>query len=161
MALGNNIIVSDAKDVRGVFTEGPVSGTPKPGTCMEVSPGVEPVNGRFTYRVYQPGTDGLRRPIIVLLNDTLRGMLPTTAYVTGEWGFYYFPVMGEHLNMLVANIGGTGDTFAIGDKFMIDSGTGKLIAVGGSEQSAPFMCMETRDTALTADVLVRCMYTGY
>ena len=47
MAKGNEIIVSS--EPRGRFEECIVSGTPKPGTVIDIKPTVAAVSGRFTY----------------------------------------------------------------------------------------------------------------
>ena len=158
MALGNTILIQS--EPHGTFLSGYVSGTPKPGTCMEVYPATEPIGNLFTYRVYQPGTDGERRPVIVLLEDENQGVGPTTAYTSGRLCRMYCPVPGEQLNMLMADVAGTGDDHAIGDVLMIDTGTGKLIVTTGSPESEAFICLETA-TDPAADALLRCMYTGH
>lgn len=157
MAKGSEIVVTSPQ--RGVRIGGYVSGTPKPGTVMELYSS-EPVAGRHTWRVYQPGTDGEQRVIAVLDYKWREGKLATDAYETGEYIELYFPVPGEELNMLVANVAGTSDHFAIGDVLMVDTGTGKLVATTGSPESEPFQVLETV-SALTADTLVWCMFTGY
>lgn len=158
MAQGKNIIVSG--EPKGKTINAIISGTPKPGTCMTVLAATEPVGGLFTYEVYNRAADGNRAPVGVLLEDVNQGYDETQAFVTGTIGQIYFPTMGEILNMLVANIAGTGDSFAIGDYMIIDDGTGKLIATAGSPESEPFVIMET-SAAITADTLLECMYTGH
>jgi len=158
MSKGSEIIVSG--EPRGVFLEGFVSGTPKPGTVMQIVAGTEPVGGRHTWEAYNADADGNQRLAAVLLPDQLQGKLATDAYASGDRCYLYAPAMGEELNMLVANISGTGDAFAIGDILMVDDGTGKLIATTGSPESEPFIVLETV-AALAADALVWCMYTGY
>lgn len=156
MARGNTIIVS--ADPKGVFMEGVVSGTPKPGTIMEIS-SFTMVGGRFTWRAYQPGTDGERRLIAVLLEDNLQGKTPTDAYVDGTRCFLYCPIAGEELNCLLADVAGTGDAHTAGETLIVDTGTGKLIATTGSPESEPFRLLESL-SALTADTLAHVMYTG-
>lgn len=158
MARGSEIIVSS--DPRGVEIEGIISGTPKPGTVMQMQAGTALVGTRFTWEVYAPGTDGQRRIIAILLPDRLQGGLSTTAYVTGTRGFLYIPQAGEEFNMLVADIAGTADDHAIGDLFIIKSGVGKLIANTGSPESIPFQCLEAAVDPV-ADALLWCRYTGY
>jgi hypothetical protein len=158
MAIGNEIVVSS--NPKGVFLEGTVSGTPKPGTVMQVSAGVEPVGGRHQWEVYNADADGDQRIIAVLDIDHLQGKLSTDAYVTGSRCFLYVPAAGEELNMLLANIAGTSDSFAIGDLLIVDDGTGKLIATTGTPESEPFVVMETV-AALSADSLEHVMYTGH
>lgn len=154
----NTIILSDAP--KGRFLECIVSGTPKPGTCMQVKAATAKVNGRHTWEVFNGAADGERTLFAVLLEDKYQGGLITDAYVDGARGFLYFPINGDELNMLVANISGTSDSFAIGAKMMIDDGTGLLIATTGTPESEPFVVMETK-AALTADTHVHCMYSNY
>ena len=159
MAQGNEIVVT--AEPRGQFLEGIVSGTPKPGTVMQVAAATEPQSGRFTWEVYNADADGNQRIIAVLLPDALQGKTATDAYVTGSRCFLYCPLPGELLNMLLQDVAGTGDTYAIGDIFIVDDGTGKLIATTGSPEAEPFVLMETISTPLAADALELCMFTGY
>ena len=156
LSVGSTIILSS--EPRGVFLGGIVSGTPKPGTCMTITT-AEPVNERHTWEAFNRDADGNRANWGVLLDDFIQGLDNDTAYVDGTHCQIYFPAKGESLLMLVANIAGTGDAFAIGDYMIIDDGTGKLIATTGSPEEEPFQVMETV-AALTADTLVHCMYSG-
>lgn len=155
---GNEIIVS--AQPQGRFWEGTISGTPKPGTVMQIKAATAFTNGRPTFEVYNPDADGNQRCLFVLLPDWGQGKTATDAYADGDHGYLYVPQAGETLNMLVANISGTADAFAIGALFIVDDGTGKLIATTGSPESEPFLCLEAV-AALTADTLVHCLYTGY
>lgn len=157
MASGTKIVVTP--NPKGVFKEGIISGTPKPGTLMQIKAATEPINGSFTYEVYNPDSDGDRRAIIVLDVDDLQGKTATDAYVDGDRCFMYCPLMGEELNMLLEDVGGTGDDHAIGAMLMGDDGTGKLLAES-SPQAEPFQVLETI-TDPVADTLTHCMYTGY
>jgi len=144
----------------GRFDEVILSGTPKPGTLLTIVAATEPVAGKFTAEPYNRAADGNRAPICVLLENELEGKDITDAYVTGMQARVYYPAMGELLQMLVANIAGTSDAFAIGDLLIANDGDGKLIATTGTPESEPFMCMETQ-AALTEDLHVLCQYTGY
>lgn len=158
MAVGSNIVLNPNQE-RGVRLEGTISGTPKPGTCMEIV-ATALVNGRPTYRVYQPGTDGEQRLVVVLDKNPFNGQLATDAYADGDHGFLYCPLPGEELNMLVADVSGTGDDHAIGDVMMIDSGTGLLIITTGSPEMESFVLLEAA-TDPTAAALMLAMYTGH
>ena len=149
-----SIIVSP--NPRGVFLPVIVTGTPKPGTMMEITPATEPVNGIYTARVYQPGTDGKRRPLMILIEDQESGKRVTDAYVTGTLGKIYIPAPGEWLQVLLADVSGTGDAHAIGERLIADTGTGKFIATTGSPEVEPFIVMETV-AAPTADTLALVM----
>lgn len=174
MSLGNGIIIS--AEPRGRFEECYVSGTPKPGTVMELKIGTAAVGGRWTFE--PAGTtaanstysgmaaDGNRMPIAVLLccADHMAcppGGLNTTAYTSGDRGCVYYPVNGEELNMILMDIAATGadQDFVPGTKLMVDDGTGKLLASASTPEAEPFICLETV-TDLAADVLTRVMFTG-
>jgi len=119
MAQGNEIVLTAFP--KGVRREGIISGTPSPGTVMQLVAATEPVAGRYTWEVYDADADGDQRIIACLDRDGLVGQLATTAYVDGARCFLYCPIMGEEMNMLVAAAGtGTGDAKAIGDLFMVD-----------------------------------------
>ena len=157
MAKGSSIVL--AANPRGVFLEGNITGTDKPGTVMQLDVSEAEDNGRWTWENFD-ATDGNQRLIAVLLPDIYQGKLATDAYVTGTRCFLYVPVAGEELNMIILDISGTADDFAIGDLLIVDNATGKLIATTGSPESEPFVCLETI-TDPTADTLTRCLYTGY
>lgn len=152
---GNEIIVS--ANPQGKFLEGTISGTPKPGTCMELVPATGLVGGRFTYRAVTRA-DGAKGPIYILLPDMLQGKMATDAYVSGTRGFLYAPIMGEDLNMLVADVAGTADDVAIGDLFGVAQTSGKLKANSGFA-SAPFQANEVI-TDPTADYFLWVTYLG-
>lgn len=156
MALGNLVVLPG--DPRGMKLEGTISGTPKPGTMMEIV-ATALVNGRPTYRVYQPGTDGEQRVCVICYQDPFNGQLATTAYADGDHGFFYIPLPGEEMNILVQDVAGTGDDHAIGDIMIPKSGTGKFVVTTGSPEMEPFILLEAA-TDPTADALMRAFYTG-
>jgi len=153
---------------RGVFEDIFVTGTPKPGTVMELEPDTAAVGGVFTYAAY--GTeacssgnfvdnDGDRKAIAILLEKDQEGKTYDDAYADGDMGRVYFPAMGEKANMLVENQSGTGDSFGIGDELMVDNGTGKLMACDTDAEAHPFTCLEVV-SALTADGWAYCRFNG-
>lgn len=159
-ARGNCIIISSQP--RGKFADIVVSGTPTPGVCMEIETSFFQ-NGVHKMRAYQPGTDGERRAVAVLLEKDLLGGGITDAYTDGERGRVYFPVAGEELNMYVKNESGTGslDEFADGELAIPDSGTGKLVRswTVASPEMEPFQALGAL-ADVTADVHHPFMYTG-
>jgi hypothetical protein len=160
MARGTGIIVS--AEPRGRFIEGIVSGTPKPGTVMEIKAATEPVGGRHTWEAFNADADGNQRLIAVLLENSLLGELATTAYADGDRCTLYVPAAGEELNMLLSAPGtGTGDSFAIGALLMVNDGDGLLIATTGSPESEPFIVMETVSDVVAGGTLTWVMYTGH
>lgn len=163
MASGNKIVVTPTPG--GVFKECIISGTPKPGTVMQLKASTEPVGGRHTYEVYNKAGDGYPALIAVLLEDRLQGKIATDAYVDGDRGFLYCPLPGDELNMLIADVAGTGATsdYAIGDLLQVADTTGLLEdrTVGTAFNFAiPFEVLETI-TDMSGDTLVHCQFTGY
>lgn len=164
MAKGNEIIVS--ANPRGVFLEGVVSGTPLPGTIMQIkaATAADAHTGRMTYEAYNRDADGDRPqgPIMVLLPDQLQGRLRSTAYADGERCFLYCPLPGEELNVLWSASGtGTGDSVAVGDLAIVNDGDGLLIDTTGSVESEPFVALEAVSDVTSAGTLVWSMFTGY
>lgn len=160
MAKGNEIIVS--AEPGGRFHEGIITGTPSPGTVMQIDVSESAEQGRFYWEVYNPGTDGNQRVIAVLDYNHLEGKTATDAYAAGERAYLYFPQMGDELNMLVYAAGtGTGDALAVGDVLIVDDGTGTLVATTGTPESEPFIALEAVTDLTATAQLVHCMFTGY
>jgi len=161
MARGTEIIVS--ANPRGVMHEGPITGTPKPGTIMQidVSEGING-DGRFTWEAYNRDADGNRPagPLAILLPDRLQGKLHTDAYAAGDHGFLYTPIAGEEFNCLLLDVSGTGDDHAFGEILIVDDGTGKLVATTGTPETEPFMLLEAVTDPI-ADTLLHVIYNGY
>jgi len=157
---GSDIFVTS--NPLGVYIEGTISGTPKPGTVMQIKAATEPSLGLFTWEVFNADSDGDQRLIAILLEDKLQGKTYSDAYVTGSHGYLYIPIAGEQFNMLVAATGtGTGDTQAIGALYIVEDATGLLIATTGTPESEPFICLETQTDVVAAGTLTRVMFTGY
>lgn len=155
-ARGNKIIIS--AHPQGVFLEGTVYGTPKPGTVMSLKSAFQ-AGGWHQWEPWSYSS-GHRRLIAVLLEDELQGKTIEDAYVTGTHCFLYCPIAGEELNMLIADLAGTGadNTHAAFEQLMVQTATGKLIAES-SPESEPFTLLQATTTT-TADVLAPCVYTG-
>jgi hypothetical protein len=96
-----------------------------------------------------------------LLPDVLQGKIATDAYVTGSRCFMYVPAPGEDINMLVSAAGTGTDAQAIGDLYIVDKGTGMLVATSGTVESEPFQCMETLADVVATGTLVWCQATGH
>ncbi len=166
---GNQIIVS--AEQKGVFLEGIISGTPKPGTlCMVQNTAF--VAGRPTWAAYNPGTgDASKNIVAVLLEDWEQGKTWDDAYVSGTRCKLYVPAEGEDVNVRKADITGTGsptEAIVIGTRLLIVDGTGKVspVAVGvltTGTQSYPFINMEAVSNTLSpqlSEELIWCKYIG-
>lgn len=147
-------IVASAEPM-GRFDEGIISGTPKPGVCVEQTTAAM-TNGRMTYQVASQA-DGTAQPVCVLREDDLQGFTYDTAYVSGRRCFLYWPIAGDELNMRVLDIAGTADDITVGQRFGIDQSTGKLVA--GSLTYEPFQAMEAV-TDPVADTMLLVKYLG-
>ena len=122
MAQGSLIIV--AGEPRGVEVRGLISGTPKPGTALLLKPATARSNGLFTYQASGWDYNGQKGPLILLDGDWEQGKLATDAYATGTPFKGYVPLVGERVNFLVKASSGA---VTIGQRYMIDSATGKFI----------------------------------
>ncbi len=158
MAKGNAVIVTP--EPKGRFTEGTVSGTPVPGTCMEIVPSTDPVGGRFSYRA-RSSADGTQGPIIILLEDLLQGKTFDDAYASGDRCFLYFPVNGEEFNMAIRDQPGTGTANIenIGDLLTVDGASG-MLQPAGSSLSAPFTLLEHGSIDPTTTYHRHCRYNA-
>lgn len=157
----NTIVVSP--EPRGRFFEGIISGTPKPGTVMQVQAGTAKSNGRFTYEAYSRDADGdnPQGPITVLCEDSMQGRTVTTAYAANELARLYVPMHGDELLMLVADVAGTTlETWSVGDILIVDSGTGKLNPTTGTPENEHFVMLEAYGTGISADFLAHVMFVG-
>lgn len=155
---GTEIIVSACP--QGKFSECIISGTPLPGTCLEVVPGSTLTGGRQTMRAVTRST-GAKGPICILLADSKRGKLYNSAYADGSRGQIYWPIAGEEFNMCVADVAGTGsaEDQAVGALYGVQTGTGKL-APDSSFASTPFTAQEATHGFVTADRWVWMQYNG-
>lgn len=155
---------------RGVHENIIVSGTPKPGTLMELKPSTADVAGVFTY---QPaGTegdsggnymaeDGDKKSIAILLEKDDMGGIYSRSYVSGERGRIYWPAMGEQFNVRVGDVSGTGDDYIVGTELMIDENTnvGMLMPADSNAEAHPFTCLEA-STDVMAEWLAHCRFNG-
>jgi len=162
---GTRILASSPP--RGHFEQVIVVGTPKPGVVMELAD-IAPVGNIYSYSVYGTKTasggnyvtnDGDRKAIAILVEQDDINAIYSRAYVTGDRGYIYWPVLGEWFNMLLQNQSGTADSFSITSELMVDDGTGKLLAADSNAEAHPFTCLETV-SALTADALALCRFNG-
>jgi hypothetical protein len=163
MARGNGIIVTASDSPKGVMLEGYIGAglTPKPGQIMVRDPSVALKGGRHTYKYPAPGADGgaPAGAYAVLMMDKYQGKTVNDAYAAGDRCFLYCPIPGEELNLLLADVAGTGDDHTAGERLIVQNNTGKLVAFTGTPYSAPAVLLETI-TDPTADTLAWCEWCG-
>jgi hypothetical protein len=159
---GNSVLLTP--DPKGHFMEGVVSGTPSPGTVMQIKEATAMQGGRFTWEVYDRAADSNRPqgPLAILLEDHLQGKTYSDAYTDGDRCFLYVPLPGDEMNLRVSAPGtGTGDSVAIGDLFIVNDGDGLLVDTTGSPEIEPFMACEALSDVVAAGTMTHVMYTGY
>lgn len=157
MARGNSIVVT--AEPKGQFLEGTIADTSKPGTIMQVKAATAFKGGRPSYVAGAPGTDGKQVLPAVLLEDNLQGKTSSDAYVSGTRCRLYCPVAGEELNILVGEVAGTGNSYAIGDRLIIDAEDGILVPETGSPQATQFVALEAV-TQVAGSYLLHVLYLG-
>lgn len=164
MARGSRTIVT--ADPKGQFEEGYVGAgnTFYPGMIVQVDASVALKGGRHTYVAYNRDADGNMPlgPYWVVTGELhlFLGKPQTNPYAAGDRVSLYSPRAGEELNLLLANLAGTGDDHALGEILMVDDGTGKLIATTGTPESECAVLLEAV-TDPTADTLAWCRWTGH
>ena len=163
MALGNNIVL--ANNPRGRFFEGyKIAGTPSPGIMVQIDVSEAEVGGRWAYEAYNSDVDAESGFVLILLEDQNQNLGNTTAYITNTRCWMYAPLPGDEMNILLEDVAGTvaADDTAIGDRLIVDDGTGKFIASTGTShvKSEPFIALEVV-TEPAADTLIRALFTGY
>ena len=146
MAYNKIVLKGNGHFIEGVLASGQ---TPKPGQCISLKS-----DGK--YEAWNGAADGERDEVIVLCENVNLGQLPTEAYADGARFVAYIPVPGDELQVLVVS----GENIAIGDKLIIDDGTGKCLETTGSPEMEPFKALEAPG-ALGADALVRVRFTGH
>jgi hypothetical protein len=140
MSKGNTIVLTG--NPKGNFLTGIVSGALLPGTLVEIK-ATAMVNGLPTFEAFAPGTDGQGKPIGILMEDSDQGKLITDAYVDGKACQVYCPLPGDDVNALLGEVAGTGNTYAIADRLIVDAEDGILVPFTGSPADVYGICMET------------------
>lgn len=161
MARGNEIIVT--ADPKGQFQEGYVKTgqTFYPGMVVLRDASVALAGGVHTYKIYDESADGDQPTgamwVVTNLLGALIGKIASDSIAAGERFMAYSPRSGEDINLLVANLSGTADDHALGEKLMVDTGTGKLIATTGTPEMEVAQLLEVI-TDPTADTLAWCQW---
>lgn len=164
MARGNETIVT--ANPRGVFEEGYVKAaqTFTPGMVVLRDASVALLNGKHTYKIYDEGADGEQPSgafwVVTNLLNAMVGKTLSDTYAAGTRVSVYSPVAGEELNLLLADIAGTGDDHPLGQKLIVDTGTGKLIATTGSPETEVAQLLEVV-TDPVADTPAWCQWSGH
>lgn len=144
MASNVNTIVLIGK---GRYEEGEVDSAITPGMAVQMA-----ADGK--YDVPQ-GTQAetLKRGLQIAIEDALRGKTITDAYAATDRLFFYIPVEGDVIHLLVKS----GANIAVGDKLVVEGGgSGLFVEAGGSETKYHAEALESTGGALGANGYVRC-----
>lgn len=154
MARGNKILVGTP---RGKFFGGIMTDTSKPGTVMEMTTAAAQ-GGRDSWQASSKA-DGLKREIVILLDDPNQGFGTSVAAVAGTWRQLYQPYNGDELNLILEETTGTGVVVSKGDLFGVNE-VGKLEA-DSSFTYTPFEALETKAAVpVSGDQLLFVRFRG-
>ena len=139
---GNKIVATS--EPRGHQEEGQLTEANRfPGTILQIDASITPLNGQFGWKASNPGTDGLAVLKAVLQEDFEQGVASTgTAYPQNAWVPIYMIQHGEYINLLLGEVAGTGNTYAVGDKLIVDAEDGILVPFTGSPAATFGQCCE-------------------
>lgn len=157
--LGNKILVNT--DAKGRRQSCIISGTPKPGTHMEIVPATGPNgSGLHTWRA-ATRADGTAGQIVILIEDDEQGKTVDDAYVSGTVGKLYWPLPGDEVNARVRDQPGTGtaNLHEVGDLLSLDGASGMLQAAGSST-AKPYQLLEDLTQDPSGDYLVHVQFRG-
>ena len=161
MARGNEIIVT--ANPRGVMQEGIVKAgqTFYPGMVVLRDASIPLISGRHTYKIYDESADGDQPTgafwVVTNMLQAMLGKLCSDSIAAAERAIFYAPLAGEELNLLILNLSGTADDHALGEKLMVDTGTGKLIATTGTPETEIAQLLEVIIDPV-ADTLAWCQW---
>lgn len=161
MARGNGIVVR-CGNIDKQREWGYVTGTPKPGTIIQIDASVALKHGKHTWKAYDQGADGDRPagPFAVLDHQQYTGQTADTAITSGDFCQIFIPLPGDELNLLFLNVGGTADDVALGDKMIVDDGTGKVTVTASTPETEIAVALEAIVDP-SADQLLWCCWSGY
>jgi hypothetical protein len=143
---------------KGNFLEGPIGDTSKPGTIMQIKPGVALQGNEPTWIASASGTDGAKVIPALLLEDRLQGKLITDAYVSGTRAFIYCLLPGDIFLARFGETPGTGTAIEIGDRLFVDADDGVLIPEVGTSTAEDCFAVSLEAISYSADSsLVMCM----
>ncbi len=147
--------------IHGNKLEGIIGDTSLPGTIMQVKAATGLNAFEPTWIAAAVGKDGDQVLGAVLEEDRYQGKTITDAYVSGTKCFLYCPLVGDFMNLLCGEIGGTANYFTIGDRLFIDAESGLLVPESGTGTAFHIYAVALETTLGLADSsLVFCIWAG-
>lgn len=120
MGVENTIVLKG----KGHHEEGVLDGVASPGMAVALA-----ADGHYD-QVQDSQSAARRRGLKILKEDAYRGGTIDTAYASGDIGFIYEPVPGDHVHVLVKD----GEVIAVNDTLDVEgSGSGLFVEMGSTE----------------------------
>jgi biotin carboxyl carrier protein len=131
---------------RGHHDEGVADAAIRPGEAIELA-----ADGKFDPQASAQAA-ALKGGLKVAKEDALQGKAVDDAYAADDVVFFYSPVQGDHLQVLVK----TGEDINVGDKLVVEGGgSGLFVETAGTETKFQLEALEDSGGALAADTLLR------
>ena len=140
----NTIVLKGA----GRYEEGEADAAILPGEAIELAP-----DGNYDPCQASQANAIKRRGLQIAIEDALQGKTVDDAYADGDRVFFYIPIPGDEIQVLVKS----GENIDVGEKLVVEGGgSGKFVASGGSETAYQLESLEDSGGALGAATLMRC-----
>lgn len=118
---------------KGHYDEGEADGAISPGMAVELA-----ADGKYDAQVAAQAA-ALKQGLKVALEDALQGKTVADAYAAGDRLFFYSPLPGDHIQVLVKD----GQTIAVGDSLVVEGGTsGLFVEAAGTETKFQLEALE-------------------
>ncbi len=134
------------------YGEGRCDEAMSPGMAIELAADGDYDQVQATQAEALKGVAGL----IILIEDSMQGKTVDDAYAADDVIFFYHPVNGEIINILVKS----GEAIAVGDTLVVEAaGSGLFVEAAGTETRYCFEAMEGPGTLAANDhVKCRCVW---
>ena len=130
----------------GHHDEGLVGAATTPGMAIELQ-----ADGKYDPVVSAQAT-ALKGGLKIAKEDALQGNTTTDAYALDDVLFFYSPVPGDHIHVLVKS----GTDVDVGDTLVVEGGSsGLFVETAGTETKFQLEALEDSGGALAANTLLR------
>lgn len=127
--------------------EAPADAAISPGEAIEIA-----ADGNADPMV-STQANALKGGLLFAKEDALQGKTVADAYAIGDIVFYYIPVPGDHIHVLVK----LGEDIDVGGLLVVEGGgSGLFVAAAGTETKYQLKALEDSGGALAANTLIKC-----
>jgi hypothetical protein len=131
----------------GHHDEGIAGSVIKPGCAVELA-----AAGDYDEQIVA-FAEALKGGLKIAKEDALQGKTITQAYAAGDVVFFYSPLPGDHVHVLVKS----GEDIDIGDNLRVEGTTsGLFIESGGTDTKYQLEALEDSGGALGANGFIKC-----